>query len=138
MNTVVNGVGQNDGIVQGWLDGELVFDVQNIRFRDVTTFAVDGFHFSTFFGGTGSQWNTSKDEVAFFDDFVVSIPDPNATGGGNTGGGNTGGGGQTGEPSSSVVVNDSFTVTDQSPVIQAQTLKQTSTRPQTFQRSKTT
>ena len=114
MNTVVNGVGQHDGIVQGWLDGELVFDVRNIRFRDVTTFAIEGFHFSTFFGGTGSQWNTSKDEVAFFDDFVISIPDPNATGGGNTGGGNTGGGGQTGEPSSSVVVNDSFTDGDRS------------------------
>ena len=113
MNTVVNGVGQHDGIVQGWLDGELVFDVRNIRFRDVTTFAIEGFHFSTFFGGTGSQWNTSKDEVAFFDDFVISIPDPNDTGGGDTGGGDTGGG-QTGEPSTSVVVNDSFTDGDRS------------------------
>ena len=112
MNTVVNGVGQHDGIVQGWLDGELVFDVRNIRFRDVTTFAIDGFYFSTFFGGSGDQWNTSKDEVAFFDDFVISLPDPNETGGGETGGGETGGE----EPStvSLVVVNDSFADGDRS------------------------
>jgi len=75
MNTVVDGVGQHDGIVQGWLDGEMVFDVRNIRFRDVTTFDIDGFYFSTFFGGTGERWNTSKDEVAFFDDFLITVPE---------------------------------------------------------------
>lgn len=75
MNTVVDGEGQHDGIVQAWLDGEMVLDLQNIRFRDVTTFAIDGFYFSTFFGGSGDQWNTSKDELAFFDDFIISIPD---------------------------------------------------------------
>lgn len=76
MNSVVGGEGQHDGIVQAWLDGELVLDVNDIRFRDVETFAIDGFYFSTFFGGSGDQWNTSKDEIAFFDDFVISIPSP--------------------------------------------------------------
>ena len=74
MNSVVDGVGQNDGIVQGWLDDRLVVDINNIRFRDIETLAIDGFYFSTFFGGSGNQWNTSKDEVAFFDDFRVSVP----------------------------------------------------------------
>ena len=74
INSVVDGVGQHDGIVQAWLDDTLVLDINNIRFRDVETFAIDGFYFSTFFGGSGDQWNTSKDEVAFFDDFRISIP----------------------------------------------------------------
>ena len=74
MNSVVNGVGQHDGVVQAWLDDKLVLDLDNIRFRDVETLAIDGFYFSTFFGGSGNQWNTSKDEVAFFDDFRVSVP----------------------------------------------------------------
>jgi len=74
INSVVDGVGQHDGIVQAWLDDTLVLDINNIRFRDVETFAIDGFYFSTFFGGSGDQWNTSKDEVAFFDDFRNSIP----------------------------------------------------------------
>ena len=62
--------------MQAWLDGTQVLDVNNIRFRDAETFAIDGFYFSTFFGGSGDQWNTSKDEVAFFDDFRISVPNP--------------------------------------------------------------
>ena len=76
MNSVVDGRGQHDGVVQAWLDDDLVLDVNNIRFRDVETFAIDGFYFSTFFGGSGDQWNTAKDEVAFFDDFRITVPSP--------------------------------------------------------------
>lgn len=71
MNSVVNGAGQHDGIVQAWLDGEMVLDLNNIRFRDIPELQIDGMYFSTFFGGSGDQWNTSKDEVAFFDDFRI-------------------------------------------------------------------
>jgi hypothetical protein len=71
MNSVINGQGQNDAIVQAWLDGKLVMDLDDIRFRDVQSLKIDGFYFSTFFGGSGDQWNTSKEEVAFFDDFKI-------------------------------------------------------------------
>ncbi len=71
MNSVVNGQGQHDGIVQAWLDGQMVLDLNNIRFRDVESLQIDGLYFSTFFGGSGDQWNTSKDEIAYFDDFKI-------------------------------------------------------------------
>jgi hypothetical protein len=71
MNSVVNGAGQHDGIVQAWLDGQMVLDLNSIRFRDVETLQIDGFYFSTFFGGSGDQWNASKDDIAFFDDFRI-------------------------------------------------------------------
>lgn len=71
MNSVVDGQGQHDAIVQAWIDGRLVMDLDNIRFRDTESLKIDGFYFSTFFGGSGDQWNTSKEEVAFFDDFRV-------------------------------------------------------------------
>lgn len=71
MNSVVNGQGQHDAIVQAWLDGQLVMDLDNIRFRDTENLKIDGFYFSTFFGGSGNQWNTSKEEVTFFDDFKI-------------------------------------------------------------------
>ena len=71
LNSVVNGQGQNDAIVQAWLDGQLVLDLDNIRFRDIESLKIDGLYFSTFFGGSGDQWNTTKDEVAYFDDFKV-------------------------------------------------------------------
>lgn len=69
---VMNRPGQRDGIIQSWLDGELVLDRRNIRFRDTDEFAIDKLYFSTFFGGNDESWSPSKDETVLFDDFVVS------------------------------------------------------------------
>ena len=69
---VMNTPGQDDGIVQAWLDGEMVLDVQNIHFRDTTALKIDTLYFSTFFGGSSSVWETTKDEYAYYDDFIVS------------------------------------------------------------------
>jgi hypothetical protein len=69
---VINTPGQRDGIVQAWYNGVLALDRQNIRFRDTLDFAVDGFYFSTFFGGSGDEWAPSRDEYIDFDDFVFS------------------------------------------------------------------
>jgi len=69
---VMNTPGQNDGIIQAWLDGEMVLDAQNIRFRDTSTFKIDTLYFSTFFGGSSEIWEAAKDEQAYYDDFVIS------------------------------------------------------------------
>ena len=69
---VINTPGQRDGVVQAWYNGVLAFDRRNIRFRDIPDFAVDGFYFSTFFGGSGDAWAPSRDEYIDFDDFVFS------------------------------------------------------------------
>ena len=68
---VMNTPGQKNGIVQGWFDGQLALDRRNVRFRDVDTFAIDAFYFSTFFGGSDSTWAPSKDEHVDFDQFVI-------------------------------------------------------------------
>jgi Polysaccharide lyase 14 len=70
---VINTPGQKNGIVQGWFDGQLALDRRNVRFRDVDTFAVDAFYFSTFFGGSDPTWAPSKDEHVDFDQFMVGI-----------------------------------------------------------------
>jgi len=78
---ILNTPGQNDGIVQGWVDGQQLLDLNNIRFRDIPGLQIDGFFFSTFFGGSGSQWNTTADEVAFFDDIrirQIAVPEPSS------------------------------------------------------------
>jgi hypothetical protein len=41
-------------------------------FRDVDSFAIDGFYFSTFFGGADASWAPSRDEHIDFDSFVFS------------------------------------------------------------------
>jgi len=66
----MNTPGQPDGILQIWLDGQLVHDQQDVLFRFTDELKIDQMYFSTFFGG-GSSWKTSKDETIFFDDFVV-------------------------------------------------------------------
>lgn len=72
---VMNTPGEHDGFMQVWLDGALVLDWQQVRWRDVPTLGVDLFIFSTFFGGAGDMFRASKDEYTDFDDFRVVAGD---------------------------------------------------------------
>ncbi|WP_157665237.1 polysaccharide lyase [Mariniblastus fucicola] len=68
----MNDPGESNGVLQIWIDGRLVHDQQDVLFRTANTFAIDQVYFSTFFGGN-EDWRTSKDEVAYFDDFKVGL-----------------------------------------------------------------
>ncbi|HVY29502.1 MAG TPA: hypothetical protein VHB79_23245 [Polyangiaceae bacterium] len=63
---------QADGLVEAWFDGELALQRKNVRFRSVDTIPIDSFYFSTFFGGSSSEWAPPEDEYIDFDDVVVS------------------------------------------------------------------
>jgi hypothetical protein len=67
----MNRPGQRDGVVQGWFDGVLALERTNLRFRDVDSFAIDAFLFSTFFGGSDATWAPAKDERVDFDQFLI-------------------------------------------------------------------
>jgi hypothetical protein len=67
---------RRDGIVQAWLDGRPVLDRHTLRFRDVGTFGIDQFHFSTFFGGSTADMAASRDDTVDFADFVISTTPP--------------------------------------------------------------
>jgi hypothetical protein len=69
---VMNTPGRQDGLVQAWFDGVLALDTGNLRFRDVDSFAIDLFYFSTFFGGNDASWAPTRDESVCFDDFVIA------------------------------------------------------------------
>jgi hypothetical protein len=69
---VINTPGVKDGVIQGWFDGVLALDRKDVRFRTVSSFSIDAFRFETFFGGGDSSWAATKDEFAYFDDFVVA------------------------------------------------------------------
>ncbi len=68
---VMNTPGAHDGAVRAWLDGEPALERSGLRFRDVDTFAIDGFYFSTFFGGSDASWAATRDEHVDFDTFVI-------------------------------------------------------------------
>jgi len=86
LEVVMNTPGQRDGIIRAWLDGELVVDVDNIRFRDISSLQIDGFYFKTFFGGSGADWAPTKDEHIDFGDFKLyeAMPSGGVSGGGVT------------------------------------------------------
>lgn len=69
---VINTPGEADGLLQGWWNGVLAVERPGLRLRDVDTFAVDGFYFSTFFGGNTADFAAARDEYIYFDDFVIS------------------------------------------------------------------
>ena len=68
----LNTPGHNDGIIQGWQNGQLVFENYNLRFRDTWDLHIENLAFSTFFGGSDQSWAPDYDVHIDFDDFVVS------------------------------------------------------------------
>ena len=84
---VMNTPGRRDGVMQAWLDGVLVLDRRNVRFREVESFGIDAFQVATFFGGSERDWAPVRDEVLYLDDVVISTvrpgqaaPSPSPTG----------------------------------------------------------
>ena len=57
---VMNDPRKHDGILQAWFDGQEALYVDDLRFRDVDSFAIDQFYTSTFFGGGDSTWRRPR------------------------------------------------------------------------------
>ncbi len=68
---VMNQVGLKNGIVQSWLDGDLVLEQRDLEFRTISTLGIDALYFSTFFGGDDQSWAPVRDSFADFDDFTI-------------------------------------------------------------------
>lgn len=66
-----NTVGVDDGLVQVWVDGTQVIDLDGLRFR-TDDHLIDNVYFTTYFGGSDPGWYPSVDSYAWFDDLVVS------------------------------------------------------------------
>ena len=75
---VMNTPGRSDGAMLGWLDGRLVLERRDVRYRDTDDLAIDMVYFSTFFGGGDESWASSADESVFFDDFQAHVISPTA------------------------------------------------------------
>lgn len=76
---VMNDPGVANGIMQAWLDGELVLDMHDVEYRKTADIGINLFYFSTFYGGNDSSWAPSKDQMTYFDNFKIStrpLPTP--------------------------------------------------------------
>ena len=67
----VNDGSQSNGEIDVWMDNEQVLDLDGLRFM-TNNQGIDTTYFSTFHGGSGSDWWPGHDVNAYFDDFVVS------------------------------------------------------------------
>ena len=68
----LNTPGESNGIIEGWMDGRRVLRETGLRFRDTSDLHIEGLFFSTFFGGSTSEWAPSRNEIIDFDNFVIS------------------------------------------------------------------
>ena len=67
----MNTPGKRDGQLRAFFDGQPVLDINKLRFRDTHRFGVDGFLLSTFFGGGDTSWETTAQEMIYFDNFQI-------------------------------------------------------------------
>jgi|GEM_PF-6384260 len=70
----LNDVGQANGKIKAWLNGDLGVNVSDATFRTTNNDAtkVGQMLFSTFYGGNTDDWAPSKDTHASFDNFIIS------------------------------------------------------------------
>lgn len=68
----VNTGNDRNGILQVWVDGKLVLNRRNIRFRNGNRAQVDHFLFETFHGGPATaRWAPDRDSFAYYDDIII-------------------------------------------------------------------
>jgi hypothetical protein len=65
----LNTPGEYDGILRGWIDGELTYDRTNLRFRDTTDLKIETVWLNLYHGGS---LVAPSDHVLFIDNVVIA------------------------------------------------------------------
>jgi len=71
LNTVTGSVGDYNGILEGYFDGELYLQISNMQWRHTTDLQIDIIKFYTFFGGDDEDWAVPINEWALFDNVLL-------------------------------------------------------------------
>ncbi len=64
----LNSPRENDGILRGWVDGQLVFEKTDVRMRDVQTLKIETVWINLYYGGT---WTATTNQHFFLDDVAI-------------------------------------------------------------------
>jgi hypothetical protein len=65
----LNNDGKNDGILKIWVNGKLVLERNDIRYRLGSKALIDHFLFSHFWGGNDNTWAPGETSSIYFNDF---------------------------------------------------------------------
>ncbi|WP_152415263.1 polysaccharide lyase [Caenispirillum salinarum] len=71
---ILNDPDRADGIVRIWIDGKPILEQDDIAYRTEEGDAISGLMFSTFFGGSGKEWRTPREQHVDFGDFRLYAP----------------------------------------------------------------
>lgn len=70
-NTVGTTKGDNNAILEGFIDGKLMFQKSDLRFRNVNTIYPDRILIESFFGGNTDDYRAQADEYIDIDNYVL-------------------------------------------------------------------
>lgn len=77
MNSVTNDRGNRDGILETYIDRNLVQQITNFRFRNYESIGIEEMLITNFFGGDPTpEWAAARDEYVDFDDFSAFVFKP--------------------------------------------------------------
>ena len=65
----MNTPGKNDGILRGWVDGQLAMEKTDLRFRDIPDLKIESFWVNLYYGG---KWASPQDMDVYFDNVALS------------------------------------------------------------------
>ncbi|WP_224447678.1 polysaccharide lyase [Haloprofundus salilacus] len=69
----LNTPGENDGVLRGWIDGELAMEKEDIRFRDTSDLKVETLWFNIYHGGSDTS---PSDNYLYCDSLEMSTSGP--------------------------------------------------------------
>jgi len=64
-----NTPGENDGVLRGWVDGVMVYEKTDVKFRDVERLHLENIWFDIYYGGS---WVPPRDMYVDFDNVVIA------------------------------------------------------------------
>jgi len=75
-NSFTNGVGNSDGIFEVWVDGMMVYQLDNLILLNSETpdIRANGFSISSFYGGSGFNYTPQNECYTYIDNISVYIP----------------------------------------------------------------
>jgi hypothetical protein len=71
INTISDKGGNNDGIMEGFIDGTLIAQVTGLKLRNVSNITVDQIFMTSSFGGSGDEFAANREEWIDIDDVAV-------------------------------------------------------------------
>ncbi len=65
----MNTPGENDGVLRGWVDGQLAFEKTDVRMRDIPDLKIECIWINIYHGGT---WTAPSDDHLYIDNIVIA------------------------------------------------------------------